>query len=90
MEPLSYLAKLRKICGFWIKTLGNKSNFKLASNLKGVQTFDERFHKFTKNIFWHDLQYCEFRLTHLYSKFEVLLQVANGLNKKIQKSSNVN
>jgi hypothetical protein len=36
--------------------------FKRASNLLG------KINKFTKILAWHDLQYFEFRLTHLYSK----------------------
>jgi hypothetical protein len=35
-------------------------------NFKGVQTLHKNFRKFTKNLSWHGLQYCEFRLTHLY------------------------
>jgi hypothetical protein len=33
-------------------------------NFKGVQTFGEKFHNFTKNLSWHHLRYCKFRLTN--------------------------
>jgi hypothetical protein len=42
----------------------NKVEFGL--NFKGVQSFKEKFHTFTKNLSCHDLQYREFRLTHSY------------------------
>jgi hypothetical protein len=46
----------------------NKNQFEFGLNFKGGPTFWEKSHKFTKNLFWHDLQYCQFWLTHLYSK----------------------
>jgi hypothetical protein len=42
--------------------------FEFGSNFKGVQTFEEKFHKFTKNLSWHDLQGDEIRWPHMYSK----------------------
>jgi hypothetical protein len=48
---------------------GNKLKFESSLNFKGVQTFGEKFHKFSKNLSWHDLQAYEFRLAHLYKFF---------------------
>jgi hypothetical protein len=31
--------------------------FEIGLNFKGIQTFEENFHKFTKIISSHDLQY---------------------------------
>jgi hypothetical protein len=39
-------------------------------NFKGVQNFCEKFHKFHKILSPQDLHEYEFRLTHLYAKFE--------------------
>jgi hypothetical protein len=63
-----------------------QNKFEFGLNFKWVQTFDEKFHIFTKILSWHDLQKCEFRLTHLYSK--IWSSFTNGnkdLNTKIQK-----
>jgi hypothetical protein len=35
-------------------------------NFNGVQTFEEKSHKFNTNLSLHDLQYCKFELAHLY------------------------
>jgi hypothetical protein len=49
--------------------------FESCLNLKRVHPFWEKFHNFTTNLSWHHLWYCKFRLTHLYCKLEVTLQV---------------
>jgi hypothetical protein len=45
------------------------NQFEIGLQFKGVQSLGLNFHKFTKILSWHNLQYYEFRLTHLYSKF---------------------
>jgi hypothetical protein len=39
--------------------------FEFGLNFKGVQTFDEKFNKFPKNLFYPDIQNCEFRIDSL-------------------------
>jgi hypothetical protein len=39
--------------------------------------FEEKFHKFTKILNRYDLHEYEFRLTHLYLKIKIPLQMAN-------------
>jgi hypothetical protein len=62
-----------------------KIQFETYLNFKGVQTFEEKIYEFTKIIHWHDLQYWEFRLTHLYSKIWSSFTSAKWLKKEYSK-----
>jgi hypothetical protein len=46
----------------------SQSNQETDHFVSQVQTFEKKIDKFTKFFACHDPQYCEFKLTHLYSK----------------------
>jgi hypothetical protein len=63
-EQLSFWQKVQ----IQIKNSGSKTALEFGQNLLGIQTCFEKSEKFSKNLVFHDLPECEFRLTWLYGK----------------------